>query len=249
MQTLTVIGASARPHLVRVLESRLQEFAASWFDTECDVQVEFGTSLFSDSEITKDDYVVEVNHGMVVLKGFAETLRALSCRALHFAGESTETDDHFWQHMTQEILNSLLRNLCPVLETVPSASDTCSRKIETIASALSIKANIANIEVELQMDRKALSECGALQDVEGLSRKTLLPASDALGASSVQLQAALTSASISLEELVELKRGDVIKLEHQLEQPIILKTSSGYLNVNAYLVALDNAKAIYLSGK
>ena len=63
------------------------------------------------------------------------------------------------------------------------------------------------------------------------------------------MSASLEPLHATLKDILELKKGDVVKLAHGLQSPIIVDTKDGRVPLGAFLVRQKNTKALLVTGK
>ncbi len=219
----------------------LNQWCQHWFVDAAAIDVSFGDGLMfkAGSEAQNSQPLAA---GLVV-NGTGTPLANLAKIA---SGASEQSDAGFVALLQSKMTGHLL-SLFQVEQANPLPTSTG----HNLASAVTVHVSVANIGIdfgislallharwpELLVPAKSGITSGQLTDRHMLVNKEL-----------VSMVVSLEGTSLSFAEIMQLQAGDILKLTHPLDQPLVANVNHQQVPVKPYLVRNKNQKAIILGG-
>ena len=245
MPVLTVVPKSARAGVQTYFETSLRGWVKKWFADHSDISFVFTDQLFEHLRLDSGDSVFTCGQGQIVIKNARSKFSRLVNVALQATDEqSINQSDDFVTQFSQALQQSLLEAVAPDVATYQTDQSDVA---EYFPSALMISVTIGEQVLVLKLTLSVLKTLNLISTTPSKTNNELVNRSDSVSASRVTLKASLNPSKMSLQELVSIAPGDVIKLEHKLEQPIHIEAPGGTLPVKAFLVKQGTKKALILT--
>jgi flagellar motor switch/type III secretory pathway protein FliN len=246
MPMLSVLNNVSRTKTADVLVPRLMQWSKSFFIETPEIAISFNDDFFSTQTVSKNDAVFAVENGFLMIENYEEISNNLIQKALVLEKNITQDeDDDFWKEITVMFNSSFLDCL---LGQEKNAEKITSSKTQTeIKPACCITLQFAELTMFVFADVELLVFMGLYVPSKNKTSNQMLSSRKlAVANENVKLKVKLQAVSVPLQDLLELKVGDLIKLEHSLEQPILLETEDSNVPIKAFLVKKDNKKALLL---
>ncbi|WP_199611763.1 FliM/FliN family flagellar motor switch protein [Flocculibacter collagenilyticus] len=238
--SLSVINGSSRAEIENHLVSKIDAWASKWFLLTPEVNFEFNDKLFSFEFANDTDTVWRVADGHIAFSNVSSSF--LSESLLNMSGYAeAQKDIVFWEELKRSFETSFVDDCL---------KGEVKEKVNTKKLSIALTATIlvGEKELRLKFDINTLVSMGLMSKKSHVDPSVkIVSIENALMLNKVRLLAKLKAVDITLEQLINLKSGDFIKLNHPLEAPVILQAPSGSVNTNAFLVKNANMKALFFS--
>ena len=248
MLSSAVLNNSTREKLGITLRSFVEEWIEKWFTQKdaVSVDIDFNNTLFKQKMLDHKCETIVLPQGKIAIVETAASREEMAKHALMVESKTDEKDVALYNELGATILFELFSAIAK--KSGVSDNFQFSADVQAIQPAIS---------VHIKHKDKTLLNC--LFDKEALNHLQLLTANElprtamnpnAIAQASMKgeltVQAQLESIRLSLEEILRLKKGSVIKLTHPLNRPIVLATSQKPLPVNACLVSSKGKRSLLL---
>ena len=243
MMSNAVINRSSRAAIEKYLNGVLSTWVDEWFQSDSQLDIGFNDDLWMVYEKAPDDRLM-AGPSSILLSTAEHCLEALCKLAIKYDGQTHSDDSDFWHQLQQKLWASLLERLLG-----KHAQQFEQKNSGTFQPALSITLALGEVEMRLSMDKKTFDLLGLISKPKADNTQSLGSLHEAIKGQSIPLSASLKPLNITLKDILELKKGDVIKLDHGLRSPIIVETTDGQAPLGAFLVKQNNSKALLITGK
>jgi uncharacterized protein YeaO (DUF488 family) len=239
----SVINRSSRPLIERHIKSVFSSWVGEWFRDDYDLALSFNDDLWAHAEKQQEDWLV--TSPCHILVRHAETsMEKVAKLAMKYDREIDADDHQFWDTLKQKMWRSLLTNIVS-----SSTQEFTEQEAGLIRPALSVSLSLNSIKLDFLIDKKAFELLNLIKRIPSPETETLTHLSDVIQQQTLRMSASLEPLHATLKDILELKKGDVVKLAHGLQSPIIVDTKDGRVPLGAFLVRQKNTKALLVTGK
>ncbi|UAA37584.1 FliM/FliN family flagellar motor switch protein [Paraneptunicella aestuarii] len=247
MRRLAVINQQSRKPVEFWLHERLNQWIRTWFVSDVAeasrIEVVFNDKLFAVQECLNGDCLFEHtdNHSQLVISNALLVLPQLAMASLGFSIEQPDVDcsEPVLEILTNKLIEDLLLQLgLKGFQRAEQQGIHCSYGV-------TVCMNIAGCEIKVLMSVDVFKLAGVYEQPE--YQATLISRQEATKKRQVSFEAKLHGARLTLDELLNLKSGDVVTLNHPLDQSVLLKTEDSAIQLNAFLVKREGSKALLFS--
>jgi len=246
--SLSVLNKSTREKVGIVLHSLVEEWVEKWFTQKdaMSIDIDFNNTLFKQRMLDDTCETIVLPKGKIAIIETETSRQEMAKHALTVRCKTDERDVKLYQELGATILYELFSTI----SRKSGVSDNLqfSADVQTIQPVLSVYVKRENKTLlNFIFDRESLIHLQLI--TSNKSKKTTMIPNAIVQASlkeELNVKAQLEAISLSLEEILRLKKGSVIKLTHPLNRPIILATSQKPLPVNAYLVSSKGKRSLLL---
>lgn len=232
------LGPGNRAKVEGVLSEKVRRWAQSWFAADAEISIVFQDKLFPETQTIKGEGIYRIKEGVCYLQPYNMSVRDVVAHLLSDSAEYflTDNDRELMNKVYEECQQSLLQYL--VGENELKSTETK----DDFHHVLFMDICLGPFHARLKLDKQWLREAGYLEGVK--KRMPSASRMSAIEGQRVALSAELCSGTITLDELLKLSAGNVLKLDHKLDQPIQLKVTGQGIPVKSYLIKQKNRKAL-----
>jgi hypothetical protein len=245
MQHLGVLNRSSRKSTEKALVWAFSDWAKTKFIDKPEVCVEFSDVLFTQREVSSDDQTFTLMDGNLLIENCDKVFSALAQKAVGYSDTSTSEDSDFWDYTIEKIKLGLFEHLFGKAALINIR--TSSESHEYFDSVVKVNFVIDDVNLCIYFDINIPKILGTYiktnvnKPSDPIVHRKLVPDKQI-----ITVKAKLEPVSVNIQELLELSVGDMIPLNHQLQDSLVLVTSDGRLPLKAFLVKQNNHKALLI---
>ena len=241
----SVVGASYRKSVEKLLTERITDWFNTWFTSDCGVEVEFSDLLFDEMHNCELITNIEIGRDGVYLKENFELRRLLVFDALSIDSlDIEESDKSFIDLLGAEIEQDLISKIANKDDCAFQCVDV-SRKSCVKGASVLLRCFVNNACLSVTMNNDALVRFGVVDEliIEN-STDSLISAIDIASNMSIAIDCKLNGASLSVEQFVNMSEGDVLITHHELTKPLNIYASKDNCLLKGILGSSKNKKSI-----
>lgn len=242
VQNVAVVPQSQRAAVQDILTQRITGWSQEWFVAQVELSLRFNEVLFAADPHMQGQLYQFAGKGKVQLPD-DDTVPQLGAIAMGTRAEEAElkaASNELGQKLLADLQQRLFAQAAPALKPMAaSGSNAC------FGAAVEVQCQLFQQQWCIALDLTALQQLQWVAPVTE-SHLPLQSIASVLEQRKVRLQAQLNPTAIPLSELLALQVGDILPLEHSLQQPINLQAPGGKLKVNNFLVQNAGRKALIL---
>lgn len=244
---MSVVNASSRSNIETYLKNSIDSWVKEFFLDVPLITISFSEAFFNTKCNDNSNSLFELGDGCILIDDCQNMFIKLATKSVAIDRSlDVSADLIFWQ----EIAGMMQKSLFKIFGF--KDNDLKPNHLEGVnqfSSSVDISLQFDAITLKMSMNYELLKQLKLLKPSEALkgNQERLVSLSTGVANEKVQVKAKLRGASIQLNDFLELKTGDVLKLKHAVDECLILETSDNRLEVNAFLVKSGSSKAILLT--